>query len=200
MIQIQGLWWPDDVQSKWIHAFKHVRSIEWAIARCKQRRTAMQAGGNIGLWPRRMATSFERVITFEPDTISRECLAVNVPANVEVRPEALGTGPGRCGLMRNSLGSHHVWPGTEIHVTSIDAFDLADVDLIQLDIEGYEWHALEGARDTLRRCRPIVQVELRDFTGRYGKSDRDVRDLLAGFGYLEVSRQPGEDVVFEVRA
>ena len=91
MIAIEGLYWPDDVGTKWRHSLRHVRSLEWAIARCKRRRTAVQAGGNIGLWPRRLAHSFDRVITFEPDDISRECLACNVPSNVEVRAEALTT-------------------------------------------------------------------------------------------------------------
>lgn len=208
MIQIQGLWWPDDVQQKFVHAFKHVRSLEWAVRRCVDRaraqgrvpQTAVQAGGNVGLWPRRMAQSFQRVITFEPDAICRECLAVNVPANVEVYPQALGQAVMHCDLQRESLGSHRIIAGAAIPMTRLDDLGLTDVDLLQLDIEGYEWHALDGAQDTIRRCRPVVQVELREFTGRYGKRDQDVRDLLAGFGYREVSRQPGEDVVFEVLA
>ena len=199
MIQIQGLWWPDDVQSKWVHAFKHVGSIEFAITRCKQRRTAVQAGGNVGLWPRRLARSFRDVITFEPDDICRECLCVNVPANVIVRPEALGDVNRRCDLHRDSLGSHRIINGDSLPMTQLDVFGLQEVDLIQLDIEGYEWHALDGARQTINRCRPVIQVELRQFTGRYGKTDQDIRDLLAEFGYVEVSQQPGNDVVFEVK-
>jgi len=198
MIQIQGLWWPDDVQSKWVHAFKHVRSIEFAISRCPQRRTAVQAGGNIGLWPRRLAKSFGRVVTFEPDAISRECLSVNVPFNVDIRPEALGQAELSCGLIRDSLGSHYVTHGSDIPMVALDELDLPFVDLIQLDIEGYEWHALDGARATLKRSRPLVQVELRGFSERYGKGDQSIRDLLGEYGYVEVSRQPGADVVFEV--
>lgn len=199
MIQIQGLWWPDDVQSKWIHAFKHVRSIEWAIARCAERRTVVQAGGNVGLWPRRLAKSFGRVITFEPDAVSRECLAVNVPANVEVRPEALGERCERAGLYRESLGSHHLIPGTSVDVVTIDSLELDDVDLIQLDIEGYEFHALAGAAETISRSKPIIQVELRGFTERFGHSDREVRSMLHEMGYRLVSAQPGNDFVFADR-
>lgn len=196
MIQIQGLWWPDDVQSKWVHAFKHVRSLEFAIAVCRQHRTAVQAGGNVGLWPRRMAESFARVITFEPDTISRECLAVNVPASVEVRPEALGERSDRAGLYRESLGSHRVVPGASVEIIALDSLRLTDVDLIQLDIEGYEFHALAGAVETIDRCRPVIQVELRGFTKQYGHSDTDVREFLTAAGYRQVSAQPGNDFVF----
>lgn len=198
MIQIQGVWFPDDVQSKWIHAFKHVRSIEDAIARCPRRRTAVQAGGNIGLWPRRLAQSFVRVITFEPDAISRECLSVNVPANVEIRPEAVGAGHQRCGMVRDSLGSHYVTAGADIPMTTVDEFDLQDVDLLQFDIEGYEFAALVGAEQTIRRCHPVIQVELREFGDRYGHTNAEVVDLLVRLGYRVVSKQPGNDVVFEV--
>lgn len=197
MIQIAGLYWPNDVGQKYVHSLKHVKSIEWAIARCSQKRTAVQAGGNIGLWPRRLAASFRRVISFEPDAISRECLELNVPANVDVRPEALGDAQRACDIERASLGSHRVVDGQRVPVTTVDALGLNDVDLLQLDVEGYEWHALSGAFNTIHRCRPIIQVELRGFTDRYGKSDADVDGLLAGLNYRRVSEQPGNDVVYE---
>lgn len=166
---------------------------------CARKRTVVQAGGNVGLWPRRLSERFARVITFEPDIVSRECLIANAPT-VEVRWEALGDRPGLCGIDRQSLGSHRVTAGDAVPVTTIDALGLTDLDFLQLDIEGYEWHALMGAEQTIARCRPLIQVELRGFTQTYGKSDHDVRALLASFGYREVSQQPGNDVVFEVAA
>lgn len=33
------------------------------------------------------------------------------------------------------------------------------IGVIQLDIEGYEADALKGARDTVRRCQPIIVLE-----------------------------------------
>ncbi len=201
MIKIQGIWWPDDVGEKWKHSLKHVRSIEWAIAHCPRTRTALQAGGNIGLWPRRLADVFARVITFEPDATSCACLLLNAAAaasRVEVHGKALGATPGRCNVKHRSLGSHQVVEGDEVEVTTIDTLGLTDLDFLQLDIEGYEWHALQGAIETLRRCRPLVQVELRGFTEKYGASDAAVRRFLGELGYREVSQQRGNDVVFEV--
>jgi FkbM family methyltransferase len=197
MVRIEGLWWPADVGDRWRYSLRHVGSLDWAIAHCRRKRTAVQAGGNIGLWPRRMAVEFSRVITFEPDLISRECLERNVPHAVEVRPEALGDRPGRCALKRKSLGSHHVIPGDVVSVLTVDSLNLADLDLLQLDLEGYEWHALAGARETLLRCQPIVQVEIRRFTERYGQTAIGLRQLLADCGYRLVSTQPGSDFVFE---
>lgn len=200
MIAIQGIYFPDDVGTKWKHSFKHVRSLEWAIAHCPRRRTALQAGGNIGLWPRRLAAVFQRVITFEPDAVSRACLEKNVPATVDVRAEALGDQIGACSVVRQSLGSHYVIGGRDVPMTTIDALDLRDLDFLQLDVEGYEWHALMGAHATIARCRPLIQVELRNFTAQYGHSDDAVRRVLATLGYRETVQQPGNDVVFEVAA
>lgn len=200
MTQIEGLYWPDDVADRWQHALMHVKSAEWAIARCRHRRTAVQAGGNVGLWPRRIAQSFQRVITFEPDARSRECLERNVPPTVEVRAEALGDYSGVCGLKHRGLGSHRVVDGDAVVMTTVDAQRLDDVDYLQLDVEGYEWHALMGATETIRRCKPLVQLELRGFVDKYGHTDDEVTAHLAGLGYRVVSRQQGSDVVFAPRA
>jgi FkbM family methyltransferase len=201
MVRVQGLWWPDDVGTKWQHSFKHVRSLEWAMKRVKQRRTAVQAGGNVGLWPLAMSRRFERVITFEPDVTSCACLLENLvdARNVTVIPAALGDVAGTCGIEHRSLGSHRVAEGKDVDVMTLDSFDLRDVDLLQLDVEGYELNALRGARNTLARCLPLVQVELRNFGERYDANDALVRAFLGTFGYEEVSQQPGNDFVFEAR-
>lgn len=41
----------------------------------------------------------------------------------------------------------------------IDSLNASDILLIQLDVEGHELMALEGAVKTINRCRPIIAVE-----------------------------------------
>lgn len=196
MKEIAGYFWPDDVGERWHHSIQHAKSLEWALAHCAQHRVAVQAGGNIGVWPRRLAELFQRVITFEPDDEYRSCLERNVPKHVEVHMEALGDYFGKCAIKHRGLGSSRVVDGLKVDVVPIDSFNLSDVDLIQLDVEGYEWHALMGAEWTVKHNRPLIQLELRDFTQKYGHSTQDVREILTRWEYVEVSQQPGSDFVF----
>lgn len=202
MLKIAGYWWPDNVGKSWEHALRHVKSLDYAISICKQRRVAIQAGGNIGLWPRKLGQHFANVYTFEPDADSRACLIANVAdyPNVRVEPHALGDGHGVAHLRRGGLGSHKIAEAAEgraeISLVPIDRYEFADVDLIQLDVEGYEWHALTGAWETVKKWHPVIQLEYRNFTEKYGKSDAMIDEMLKAEGYKLVSRQPGSDVVY----
>lgn len=203
MLEIEGVWWPDDVGLSWAHSLRHVKSLDYAIDLCKKRRTAVQAGGNIGLWPKKMAKCFQHVHTFEPDPQSRECLLANVASrnNVTVHPFALSDSEGPCDVLHSGLGSHHIVSEssqfTSVASTkTVDSYNFTDVDLLQLDVEGYEWHALVGAWRTVQRYHPVIQLEYRNFTARYGKSDAMIDEMLVKEGYKLVSRQPGSDVVY----
>lgn len=199
-----GFVWPDRIKTTACeHALDHLASLDVSLKICltkKRLRTAVQAGGNVGLWPRKLAASFRRVITFEPDAISRECLAVNVPPSVEVRAEALGEVSGWCGVSHKSLGSHKVTAGDTVRMIRLDDLVLTDVDLLQLDVEGYEAPALRGSAETIARCRPVIHVELRDLKQADGYRTRDIVAWLRARGYRQVATASGSDVVFEVGA
>lgn len=80
-----------------------------------------------------------------------------------------------------------VWQET-VPLTTIDTFaaerKLERLDYIKADIEGWEMRMLAGARETLARLRPAIQIELiADFLARAGDTARDVFDLLLPLGY-----------------
>ncbi len=70
-----------------------------------------------------------------------------------------------------------------IPAVPLDVFTFARVDYIKFDLEGYELRALRGARETLRRHRPIVVVESGAQLARYGDSHCDVLAFMNDLGY-----------------
>ncbi len=43
---------------------------------------------------------------------------------------------------------------------TLDSYNFQDVDCIKIDVEGSELLVMQGAKDTIKRCRPSVQVEI----------------------------------------
>lgn len=190
-----GLLWPAGIKPSSVrHALDRVGVIDEVLKHCRQRRVVIQAGGMQGLWPLRFAKSFRAVHTFEPEPLLFELLALNtrqVP-NIYARSAALGESPGLCGIHRAGLGGHTVIPGDSIRVETIDDLALAEVDLIQLDVEGYEAKAIRGALQTIDLSRPLILLEWRGLGERYGDTADDLSALLRPFGYRAVARLRGD--------
>lgn len=138
------------------------RSIEL----CAKRGTALDVGANVGLWSRDLTKYFARVIAFEPVAIFRECLERNVSGtNFVVSPLALGDKDTQATMIitEGNTGHSHLDPtkmGTgDVQVVRLDNLNMTDVDYIKIDCEGYEYRVLQGAEQTIKRCRPVVVVE-----------------------------------------
>jgi FkbM family methyltransferase len=130
-----------------------------------------------------------------------------VPRHVTLHEEALGAAFGEAILTLPVLDgvpqeqwasiskdySEHRSVTTQAHavrVITLDSLDLQDVTAIKLDAEGAEQEVLEGARNTLTRCRPAISIEIEE-RHRAG-STRDVPALLASLGYAGFYWHGGE--------
>lgn len=47
-----------------------------------------------------------------------------------------------------------------VPLVTLDSFAFPRVDMIKIDVEGMEMEVLDGAEETLRRCRPILYIEV----------------------------------------
>ncbi|MHA6684489.1 FkbM family methyltransferase [Mesorhizobium sp. A556] len=192
-VNSSGWLWPKGDQYTWPTVIEELAEIPELVELCKQRRVCVQAGGNGGLWPEKMAGHFETVFTFEPDPILFRCLVNNVPhENVVFTQAAVGAAPGFIAMDRwmgqVNPGANRVQAGGNIPMVTIDSYSMENVDLIQFDIEGYELNALRGAVETIMRCKPVVCLELRNHSGHFGATDDQIRQFMKDAGYSMAKR------------
>lgn len=153
-----------------------------------RRHFAVQAGGHIGIVPKELAKHFHLVYTFEPVPANFVCLAHNAAEENIIRLQACLGGHNRHPVMIEGWGDNtaygYVGGGGPFPVLSLDALRLPGLDLLMLDVEGYEWSALEGAWETISKHKPAaIVVELVGHGDRYGHPDTDVESLLKDLGY-----------------
>jgi hypothetical protein len=72
---------------------------------------------------------------------------------------------------------HRIADANRFHIPmlAIDSLNLDACDLIQLDVEGYEQFAIQGARRTIEAHRPVIIAE------RFDGPDHIA--FMDGFGY-----------------
>jgi len=151
------------------------RSIEL----CNKRDVALDIGANVGLWSRDLVKHFSKVMAFEPVSIFRECLEKNVQnEKLWISPFALGDQDtqGTMIITEDNSGHSHLDPATmgtgDVKVMRLDNLNFHDINYIKIDCEGYEYRILQGAEQTIRRCRPVVVIEQKPhdaYSKQYGQ-------------------------------
>lgn len=208
----RGLLWPAYDEKCARVVFKMAKDLEHILRYVPRRRTVIQAGGNCGVWPIALAPLFERVLTFEPDPRNYNCLRYNTKdlLNVFTYAQALGDSAGRghmftpdhetdnCGALQ-FVPIPETSPGNgkdpAVPMSRVDAFGVNTLDLLYLDIEGFEIPALQGSFETLARCKPVIVIEDKGLSERYGYKKGDAAAVLRPLGYRPVEHIH-RDVVF----
>lgn len=163
----------------------------------------IDAGANIGNHTLFFAgvCRAKRVYSFEPQRQIFRILETNIRLNDfdQVMPinAVLGAAAGRANMetfTARNIGATSFQAATEgdYEITSIDALDLDKVDFIKMDVEGAQQPALEGARQTLARCRPLLWIELRRKLGEY----EPTAALLQSMGYRQERCLGPDDFLF----
>lgn len=210
MQQREGWHVPDADQVALEIILREVNDLETDILPLTEgRRTVIQAGANIGIWPVELAIHFARVLCVEPDEENHAALLMNLDerlspadrARVMAYRGAFGA-RASTGAMdrfdRHNIGAHRVKDGAEFSIMRIDSFGITDCDLLCLDVEGYEHFAVQGAERTIKTSWPTIVLELKGLGERYGTTDVDTITMLADWGYM-VAGHVHRDVIFRRR-
>lgn len=167
-----------------------MRHLQWALSHVDNFGVAIDGGAHQGIWTRELMRHFDEVIAFEPVASNRRM----IPQGARTYPYALGDKHGSVDvrLMSNAVntGMYHVTPGdrhTMVTLDELDEFEI-DCDFLKLDIEGYELHALRGARRLLMRCKPVVLIEDNGTCTYYGIKQMESDEYLKRIGYSCLGR------------
>jgi len=135
---------------------------------------------------------FGLVRAFEPNLEVADCLVYNLQAltNVLVFPFALGATKGQANIIvdHNNIGAsylHGINNGT-VEVLPLDdiAMGWHQLDFMKIDAEGWEPWVLAGAKETLKRLRPVLLVEIdQRALGFQNFIPADVHSRLDALGY-----------------
>jgi FkbM family methyltransferase len=96
---------------------------------------------------------------------------------------------GGSGLLDNPMGKPD-WINTDnedidVELITIDSLNLDKLDFIKLDVEGYEPKVINGALDTIKKCKPVITVEC--WSNHYGGVDyeytKNTFNMLIDIGY-----------------
>ena len=115
----------------------------------------------------------DKIWTFEPNKLmynsSLKTISLNGLKNVEIFPYAIGDFNGKGLLKHIDKNGLEMGPRSEMGVDGVEV-DMVKLDsiipkstkisLIHLDLEGYEFEALNGAKEIIGRDKPIIVLEI----------------------------------------
>lgn len=155
----------------------------------------LDIGSHVGTWATWFAKRSNNIHCFEPIEENYECLVKNTENligctlyNRAVSDEAKIIPMWKPPVAKNSGTFSSVpvegWSQTDIQAITIDSLGL-NPTVMKLDIQGGEYSALEGARETIARSKPIICCE-----ENHEDADNRLRiqSLMESMGYVKVHK------------
>ena len=163
-----------------------LKFLDYCNSQSKKFKTVIDIGAWCGTWSKAIEPYAKRVIAFEPDITHFECLERNCTINCTPRKQAVGDSEKFVSLSDdNFTQAKRVENKGHIHMVALDDLDLKDVNLIKIDVEGYEMQVLKGAEKLIQTV-DYIMIELNNNTKKYGSSNAEVERHLLTAGFREL--------------
>ena len=160
----------------------------------------IDVGANIGTYTL-LAAGVKRcsVISFEPNleacNILKSIICRNhLEKSVSIHEAGLGAAAARMNMTTSLKTRNHLTYGENQlgEIVEIVRFDDLNVkhnsQVIKVDIEGFEFQALQGMNSALRQKKILaIIVEVNNHVTRYGSSPKEIYEYLVDLGYILVN-------------
>ncbi len=191
--KINGFWVPsNDVHAEqWRQGQPFTQNkclkefIEWCRSRDKKFKTVLDIGAWCGTWSAEFAPYCKKIYAIEPDRTHVECLLKNLSSfdNIELLDYAVGDIETSVSLTDDDFTqARRIYSIGNILMKTVDSFKFEDVDLIKIDVEGFEMNVLRGAKDTLKDCN-FLMIELNNNSKKYDSSNNEIEKYLKELGF-----------------
>jgi FkbM family methyltransferase len=187
-----------------------------ALANVSQFGHAIDIGAHVGISVLHWRKHFERVTAFEPMVDHYECLKLNTASidGIDVHncaisnQEAMLKGAYRSGKNSGSFqllddaflaykGKQKTRKIYDIPSRRLDSFKFDVVDLIKVDVEGWEFEVLKGAVNTIQQHQPTLMIEFTggsDYKSLHRYNVEEYHALIASLNYRAVTRVDGDTI------
>ena len=156
------------------------------LVRGRELRTSIDCGGHKGMWSVHWTKLVKNIEAFEPNPEILPIFKKRTAGmdNITLHEVALGDKPGKVSMQYETHpGTFHVKDNTgTIEMRTLDSYNFTDVDIIKIDVEGYEVPLLHGAKQTILSNRPWIQIEANKSGLRYGRPKTEIAKVLIEFG------------------
>ena len=159
--------------------------LDWCRVRNKKFDTVLDIGAWCGTWSAEFAPYCKKIYAFEPDKIHFECLLKNLSSfdNIELLDYAMGDTETTVSLTDDDFTqARRIYSIGNILMKTVDSFQFKNVDLIKIDVEGFEMNVLKGAKDTLKNCK-FLMIELNNNSKKYNSSNAEIEKYLEDLGF-----------------
>jgi FkbM family methyltransferase len=159
----------------------------------------VDVGANIGNHSHFFAQLGAVGVAFEPQKDNFSLLQKNVP-KFSTYNSALGnqSGEGELRVFEGSMGNNRLnisgavtdagFGLEKVRIQRLDEFAINQCTLLKIDAEGSELEVLEGGRETILSCMPIVWIELHTdknlILSGYTYTREDICNFFESLGYL----------------